>query len=77
MTTTAGTLLTDLDEYTHPVGPAGNWNESRYVDFLGWWKSTGGYATGQNSPTNFFARLSRRRCTTAQRLTFRVSKLHI
>ena len=28
-----GYLLQDLDEYTHPIGPASNWNESRYIDF--------------------------------------------
>jgi hypothetical protein len=28
-----GTLLNDADEGLHEVGPASNWNESRYVDF--------------------------------------------
>jgi hypothetical protein len=28
-----GMLLTDSDEGVHEVGPAANWNESRYVDF--------------------------------------------
>ena len=32
-----GALLTDADEYIHPLGSASNWNESRYIDF---WDST-------------------------------------
>lgn len=28
-----GYLLNDTDEYLHQTGTAGNWNESRYVDF--------------------------------------------
>jgi hypothetical protein len=28
-----GTKLVDADESIHAVGPASNWNESRYVDF--------------------------------------------
>jgi len=30
---TMGVKLVDKDEYTHEVGDASNWNESRYIDF--------------------------------------------
>jgi hypothetical protein len=28
-----GVLLQNTDEYTHTIGTASNWNESRYIDF--------------------------------------------
>lgn len=29
-----GALLQNADEYTHTIGPASNWNESRYMAFF-------------------------------------------
>jgi hypothetical protein len=53
-----GALLGPGDEGAHPVGPAINWNESRYVDF---WDSTtrvGGWFRIGNRPNAGWAEMS-------------------
>lgn len=53
-----GIALQDSDEYTHPIGPASNWNESRYIDF--WDASTrvGGWFRVGNRPNEGHAEMS-------------------
>jgi len=53
-----GRRLTDSDEFTHPVGPESNWNESRYVDF--WDRDTrmGGWYRIGNRPNEGHAEMS-------------------
>jgi hypothetical protein len=58
MTSNAGILLTDLDEYTHRVGPAGNWNESRYIDFWDGANRIGGWFRIGNRPNERHAEMS-------------------
>ena len=45
-----GALLGDDDEGLHPTGPAGNWNESRYVDFWDAAQRVGGWFRIGNRP---------------------------
>lgn len=53
-----GTLLSAADEYTHPVGPASNWNESRYVDFFDPDARVGGWFRLGNRPNEGRAEMS-------------------
>lgn len=45
-----GLKLNDADEALHEVGPAGNWNESRYVDFWDRDQRIGGWFRIGNRP---------------------------
>src|SRR3954462_12505904 len=53
-----GTLLTDADEYTHPIGAASNWNESRYIDFWDARARVGGWFRIGNRPNEGHAEMS-------------------
>ena len=53
-----GFLLTDRDAYTHPIGPASNWNESRYVDFWDAQNRVGGWFRIGNRPNEGHAEMS-------------------
>jgi hypothetical protein len=53
-----GTLLVDADEYTHTVGPASNWNESRYIDFWDARARVGGWFRIGNRPNEQHAEMS-------------------
>jgi hypothetical protein len=52
------TLLADCDEYVHTVGPAINWNESRYVDFWDDAARVGGWFRIGNRPNERYAEMS-------------------
>ena len=53
-----GYLLQDHDEYTHPIGPASNWNESRYIDFWDAERRVGGWFRIGNRPNEGRAEMS-------------------
>ena len=53
-----GTLLQDSDEYTHPIGTASNWNESRYIDFWDARARVGGWFRIGNRPNEGHAEMS-------------------
>ena len=53
-----GTLLQDADEYTHPIGTASNWNESRYIDFWDARARVGGWFRIGNRPNERHAEMS-------------------
>lgn len=53
-----GALLQDSDEYTHTVGPASNWNESRYIDFWDARARVGGWFRIGNRPNEGYAEMS-------------------
>ncbi len=53
-----GTLLQDSDEYRHPIGPASNWNESRYIDFWDPTRRVGGWFRIGNRPNEQHAEMS-------------------
>jgi hypothetical protein len=53
-----GIKLTDADEFTHPIGPASNWNESRYVDFWDARQRVGGWFRIGNRPNEGRAEMS-------------------
>jgi hypothetical protein len=53
-----GRRLNDADEGVHPVGPAGNWNESRYVDFWDDDARLGGWFRIGNRPNEGHAEMS-------------------
>jgi hypothetical protein len=53
-----GALLKDADEYTHPIGTASDWNESRYVDFWDAEKRIGGWFRIGNRPNEGHAEMS-------------------
>jgi hypothetical protein len=53
-----GVLLTDADEYTHEIGPASNWNESRYIDFWDADNRVGGWFRIGNRPNEGHAEMS-------------------
>src|SRR5271168_4958834 len=57
-TMTNRTLLADCDEYVHTVGPAINWNESRYVDFWDDAARVGGWFRIGNRPNERYAEMS-------------------
>ena len=52
------TLLVDADEYTHPIGAASNWNESRYIDFWDARMRVGGWFRIGNRPNEQHAEMS-------------------
>jgi hypothetical protein len=53
-----GVLLQNVDEYTHTVGAASNWNESRYVDFWDRHSRVGGWFRIGNRPNERHAEMS-------------------
>ena len=53
-----GTLLKDSDEYTHAIGAASNWNESRYIDFWDARSQLGGWFRIGNRPNEKHAEMS-------------------
>ena len=53
-----GMMLTDADEYTHEIGKAANWNESRYVDFWDSKARIGGWFRIGNRPNEGRAEMS-------------------
>ncbi len=53
-----GIALVDADEYTHEVGIAGNWNESRYIDFWDASSRAGGWLRMGNRPNERHAEMS-------------------
>ena len=53
-----GALLQDSDEYTHVVGSASNWKESRYIDFWDAQNRVGGWFRIGNRPNEGHAEMS-------------------
>jgi hypothetical protein len=53
-----GIRLTEVDEGTHPVGTASNWNESRYIDFWDSRQNVGGWFRIGNRPNEGRAEMS-------------------
>jgi len=53
-----GTRLIDADEGVHEVGPASNWNESRYLDFWDPMSQIGGWFRIGNRPNEGHAEMS-------------------
>ena len=53
-----GALLQNTDEYTHTIGTASNWNESRYIDFWDARTRVGGWFRIGNRPNEGHAEMS-------------------
>src|SRR3954451_19217304 len=53
-----GITLTDDDEGAHEIGPASNWNESRYVDFFDPVQRVAGWFRLGNRPNERHAEMS-------------------
>ncbi|MDO8363507.1 MAG: hypothetical protein Q7V88_11470 [Actinomycetota bacterium] len=53
-----GELLQPADEGVHEVGPAANWNESRYIDFYDTTSGVGGWLRIGNRPNEGRAEMS-------------------